>query len=63
MELWKTRTDLDYLLFWAAFHFAQRARCAAAMRLRAAADMVRRFAGTLMRPRRPRVARMFADAG
>ena len=32
-----------YLLRLAAFHFAQRARCAAAIRLRADADMVLRF--------------------
>ena len=32
-----------YLFRLAAFHLAQRARCAAAIRLRAAADMVLRF--------------------
>jgi hypothetical protein len=52
MELWKTRQKWDCLttsvLFahfarLAAFHFAQRARWAAAIRLRAAADMVLRL--------------------
>lgn len=40
--LWETRCDSAYLRCWAAFHLAHRARCAAAIRLRAAADMVRR---------------------
>ncbi len=39
-----------YFFGCAAFHFAQRARCAAAMRFRAAADMVLRFP----MPARPR---------
>jgi hypothetical protein len=43
MEVWKTRPDSAYFLRRAAFHFAQRARWAAAIRLRAAADMVLRF--------------------
>jgi hypothetical protein len=49
--LWETRPDLDYLPFCAAFHFAQRARCAAAIRLLAAGDMVRPVADTFTRPR------------
>jgi exo beta-1,2-glucooligosaccharide sophorohydrolase (non-reducing end) len=39
MEMWKMRRDSAQLRFCAAFHFAQRARCAAAIRFRAAADM------------------------
>ena len=38
-----TAAVVPYLLRLAAFHFAQRARWAAAIRLRAAADMVLRF--------------------
>jgi len=43
MEVWKTRPESAYLLRRAAFHFAQRERWAAAIRLRADADMVLRF--------------------
>ena len=39
-----------HLLRLAAFHFAQRARWAAAIRLRAAADMVLRFLATVGTP-------------
>jgi hypothetical protein len=38
-------SSLNYLLRLAAFHFAQRARWAAAIRLRAAADIGLRFLG------------------
>ena len=43
MELWKKWPDRVHLRRRAAFHFAQRARWAAAIRLRADADMVLRF--------------------
>jgi hypothetical protein len=40
---WHRRLCFAYLLRLAAFHFAQRARWAAAIRFRAAVDMVLRF--------------------
>jgi len=51
MEMWKTRTNPGHLPRCAAFHLAQRARSAAAIRLRAAADMVLRFPGAWAGPR------------
>ena len=40
--MWKTPPESAYFPRCAAFHFAQRARCAAAILLRASADMVLR---------------------
>jgi hypothetical protein len=41
MSLGILKSGLDHAVFFAAFTFAQRARCAAAIFLRAAADIVR----------------------
>src|SRR5713101_2803302 len=53
-----TTVVFPYLFRLAAFHFAQRARWAAAIRLRAAADMVLRFLTSVQaRPTLPTVPR------
>lgn len=38
MEMWKTRSDPGHFARGAAFHSAQRARCADAIRFRATPD-------------------------